>query len=140
MSDAFSFSFDSASLQAIRGITGFSAFLDPAMLIGMQAAVDLLQADARSYMYATFQNPQGALEDAVDKDVPDSYTGTVFNESPYAWRREEGFSGMTDSLGRFYPNDPGIHYFATTLAQDTPQLEAIFAGAVTSAASQLGGP
>ena|SRR5450755_1678121 len=44
---------------------------------------------------------------------------SVTSDLPYARRREEGFSGMTDSLGRFYPNDPGGFYMQQTLEQVT---------------------
>lgn len=134
----FTLTFDSNGLDRLRQLADFKQFLEPNLQRAMQSNVDLLQSDARAYMYANFKNPTGPLEDAVQTSVPDAYTGTVFNEAPPAWRREEGFSGMTDSLGRFFPNDPGIHYFATTLAQDRDQIEARFVQAVQDTFSDMG--
>jgi hypothetical protein len=134
----FEMVFDAGDLQRIQLLANYKQYLDPQTHDAMQDSVNMLQADSRAYMWATFKNPTGPLEDAVQVDVIDASSGMVFNESPYAWRREEGFSGMTDSLGRFFPSDSGIHYFATTLAQDADQIEQRFAQAMQAAFTDMG--
>ena len=140
MADKFSFTFDSASLKLIQRMAGFEAFLEPNLEAAMKFIIAGVQDDARAYMWATFQNPTGPLEDSVETDVPDPWTGRVYSESPYAWRREEGFSGMTDSLGRFYAHDPGIHFFARTLRKDKPWIREMLRDAVIDALVAMGGP
>lgn len=111
----FSLAFDSKSLRTIEKIAGFEAVLEPQLKDEMQWIVDLLQVESQSYMWSHFKNPTGALAGTVQTEVQSAYLGRVYSDSPYAWRREEGFSGMTDALGRFYAEDPGIHYFRRTL-------------------------
>lgn len=136
----WSFAFDSASLRAIQRLAGFEAFLAPELEGGMHTIVTNLTGYAQAYMWNTFMNPTGPLEDSVTPDVPNPWTGTVYTDSPYGWRREEGFSGKTDSLGRFYPQDPGIAFFATTLADNLAPIRATLEAAVGRALLAMGGP
>ena len=57
-----------------------------------------------------FQNSTGKLAGSVNVAMLTEYLAYIYVDEPYAWRRDRGFSGMTDSLGRFYPHDPGIYY------------------------------
>ena len=50
----------------------------------------------------------------------------VESDLPYARRREFGFSGMTDSRGRTYTNDPGAFYMRQTLATAEDDVDASF--------------
>lgn len=61
-----------------------------------------------------WQNPSGVLEDSFFYDG-----NSVTSDVAWAHRREVGFSGQTDSLGRYYPNDPGGFYLQQTLQQVT---------------------
>jgi hypothetical protein len=92
-------------------------------------------------MYATFINPEaGTLETNFTQDVEETGNGVkgyLINDSPYAWRREEGFSGKTDSLGRFYQNDPGIGYMANTVLMKDDDMVLIFERAVSDALDEL---
>lgn len=72
-----------------------------------------------SFATSQFKNPTGAMEDqfygqVTSWDFP-VIAGIVANDSPYAARRDWGFSGMTDSLGRYYPDDPGIFFMEGVL-------------------------
>jgi len=78
-----------------------------------------------------WQNPTGALAGSF------SYDGhsEIGSSLPYARRREFGFSGRTDSLGRTYTNDPGGFYMRDTLAS----LDDVIDGAYTAAATEYFG-
>lgn len=65
-----------------------------------------------------FVNPTGQLASTINEVIVTEYLAHINVESPYAWRRERGFSGMTDSLGRFYPHDPGVYYAQTTIEEE----------------------
>jgi hypothetical protein len=138
-SDPFTLAFDSASLQRILRMAGFEVALEPKLEAEMHYIVELLQAESQIYMWVKFNQPTGPLEESIEIDVPDAYTGIVYSESPYAWRREEGFSGKTDSLGRYYAKDPGIHFFARTLRPNRGLIRSLLKSAVAQALVEMGG-
>jgi len=53
------------------------------------------------------------------------------SDLPYARRREFGFSGRTDSLGRHYTNDPGAFYMRATLATVEDDIDTAFTDVMT---------
>jgi hypothetical protein len=114
----FDLTFDSASLRRIQNLGLFSVLLEPPMEMAVKESIDKLASDAAVYMWQNFKNPTGPLEGSLETAMLDRMAGWIFTVSPYAWRREEGFSGMTDSLGRFFSIDEGIHYMAETLNKD----------------------
>lgn len=104
-----------AIMERIREFANFDAVLEPAFRKAMDTSTSMMQAFASDYMWSHFNNPTGPLEDAMQSETISGYQGVVWNESPYAFRREYGFSGKTDSLGRFFPHDPGIAYMQQTM-------------------------
>jgi len=124
-------------LQVAARMQGFGPALDRELLTAMGESLNLLQAEAADFMYATFKNPQGPLEDAfyqmfsVDR-------GELANPMPYAWRRERGFSGMTDSLGRTFHHDPGIAYMQHSIDTKGQDVGDIFTNAVGNALISMG--
>lgn len=62
-----------------------------------------------------FQNPTGQLEDSVAVVMQSEYMAWIGSPLPYSWRRDRGFSGKTDSLGRYYEHDPGMFYAEVAL-------------------------
>lgn len=95
-----------------------------------------------NYMYATFKNPQGDLEGAWQQTITPGkggIEGALANPLPYAWRRDRGFSGRTDSLGRYFANDPGIEYAEYALDAETPNVLARFLQATHDSLNDLGG-
>jgi hypothetical protein len=107
--------FDPASVARIAKIAEFETILRLNFLLAMQDSLDNLETAAQGEMWSMFLNPSGQLEDAFEKTVYGPYKAALSNPLPYAWRREMGFSGMTDSLGRFFPNDPGIAFMHTAI-------------------------
>lgn len=73
--------------------------------------------------HMTFQNPTGALADSVTEEIVSEYLAYIGSPLPYSWRRDRGFSGMTDSLGRFYPHDPGVFYAEAALDDEAVLLD-----------------
>lgn len=118
-SSGLSLSLDPDSLKIISDFqnSNFRPLLESNLTYAMNYAVSTLMDSMRSNMDAGFMNPTGALEDSMTPNVT-PYLSTITMGEPYDWRREEGFSGMTDSLGRFYPNDPGIHYAAKAMSKN----------------------
>lgn len=101
-------------------------------------SLDGIESAAQTYMWGTFMNPTGPLENAFEKSL-EGTIGVLTNTSPYAHRRNDGFSGQTDSLGRFYPNDPGIYYMEFALQISESFVETTFAIETETALASLGG-
>jgi hypothetical protein len=100
-----------------------------------------LQDTALLSAFGQFQNPTGAMESHFGGQITSwefpVISGMMFNDSPYAWRRDRGFSGMTDSLGRFYPNDPGVYYMEDALTAEMDWIVARFTKAVRQSLDEL---
>lgn len=132
----------SSDLAKLRAFDGWQAVLQQYLFNATQDNIDDIEVYAQGYMYSTFKDPQGPLENNFTQDKAVSgrtVTGQLINDSPYAWRREEGFSGKTDSRGRFYQNDPGIHYMSETLLDKTPDIFTRYQQAISDALAELSG-
>ncbi len=116
-------SMDKESLRRIKNLVEFEQILQKRLRTAMELSLDELDTQAAKNMEAGFKNPTGDLRWSLTPKVHSPFEAELFTESPYAWRREEGFSGMTDSLGRYYAHDPGIHYMAEAIdfGKDTVQ-------------------
>lgn len=115
----------------------FGDYFEPAITHALDLSLDGIEAAAQAYMWATFINPQGPLEDAFEKDI-EGTDGILSNAMPYAWRRNEGFVGMVDSLGRV-GTDKGIHYIEFAFQISEPFVETAFAIETEQALISLGG-
>lgn len=115
----------SLNLKFVTNVADISAALDrfpvaagTRMLPAMSELINKGEVIATTRMFQKFKHPTGDLEAAwIQTSVQDGdthVTGLLENYSPYAKRRNYGFSGRTDSLGRYYPNDPGIGYMEYT--------------------------
>lgn len=93
-------------------------------------SLDNLEMHAQNYMYSNFEYnprpPTNQLEEGFTQTLtstPDTITGQLINPVVYAWRRDRGFTGMTDSLGRTYALDPvnasSMYYMENTLKDPT---------------------
>lgn len=121
-------------------LASFGPILATELYLAMDVSLNLLEASTISYMFASFYNPSGELEGNFTQEITQDLggiQGKLINDSPSAWRREAGFSGMTDSLGRFFPNDPGIDYMADTLANEADVIVSTFKDACIIALSYL---
>jgi hypothetical protein len=135
------FAFDAFTLAEIAALAQFPAYVglevDAALFEGAkifaQAAIDNTWRD--------FKNPTGVLASDIVALMEAHFQSAVTSGVPYAWRREEGFSGQTDALGRFYPYDPGIHYMQNAFDDKELEVYALVQVAVATALSMatLGG-
>lgn len=128
-------------LAELRQFDGWGAVLQKYLWNATHDGLDDLQIYTQNYMYATFINAEaGTLESNFTQDTSVSgrtIKGYLINDSPYAWRREEGFSGKTDSRGAFYPSDPGIAYMANTVLMKDDDMVLIYERAVSDALDEL---
>lgn len=100
MADGFSLSFDPGSLETLVRMAGFQALMEPEVVNMLAATGVLLVTAAQANTWAVFDAPTGVLADSITfmVDSPSEISVTV--GVPYGARREYGFVGMTDSLGR----------------------------------------
>ncbi len=120
MTTTFSASFDPRSLAAIAQLHGLQILLAPQVQAAMSQGGDLLIRGMQAEMQAKFKAPTGMLSGSLQKIIDSPYEIQAGSNLPDAWRRDRGFSGMTDRLGRYYPHDPGI-FFAENSMQTQGQ-------------------
>ena len=129
---------DPAALRRIRSLLEFEAVLSPHLIEAHKESLTDLYYQALGWMQVSFQEPTGQLEDAFEQEVFGPNISELRNPLDYAWRRERGFSGMTDSLGRFYSHDPGIAYMKTAIILGRDEVESNFTDHVQLALMELG--
>lgn len=100
MSMNFSANFDPGSLEEIVRLQGFSALLDPEITQALTQAGTLLVNAAVANTWSVFANPTGRLASGIYFYVISPTEVAVAASEIYSRRREYGFVGMTDSLGR----------------------------------------
>lgn len=115
---------DPASIRAIARFEDWELRLFPLMMEAERQNVADIKRLAQNEMWAGFQNPTGALENNFGTYVYGPYEAEVENDMPYAVRRNYGFSGKTDALGRYYANDPGILWAENAVDLAIPHVEA----------------
>lgn len=130
--------FNQDALQRIQGLAAFQSILAPHLILAHEESLNDLQTGALDWMHANFQESTGQLEGAFVQQVSGPDLSELSNPEDYAWRREKGFSGMTDSLGRFYPHDPGIAYMENAIVLERDQVETNFREQVLYAFAELG--
>jgi hypothetical protein len=123
--------------QAAASFLGWGDQLNASMIGTMSIIVDRLQSDAVDNMQ--WMNPTGALSQS-GYTVATVWQGIVGYTVPYARRREYGFSGMTDSLGRFYPDDPGKFYLTRALDSNMAFIASSIAATVAGVMRSPGTP
>lgn len=135
----FSASLDPGSLDAITQMLGFQALLDPAIQDALSKAGNLVVTTAQTNTWTVFANPTGNLAASIYFWVASPTEVDVAVGVPYGRRRELGFSGRTDSLGRYYAFDPGKPYLEPAMQEDTDMILMYVAQGVEQAMSAIGG-
>lgn len=133
----FSISFDPGSLATLARLQGMSALLDPAITAALTQAGQLLVGAAQAKTWEVFAHPTGQLAGSIYFYVISPTEVAIAAGVPYAARREYGFTGMTDSLGRTYRYDPGKPYMQPTVDQHQGEVETIMATAVSAALGRV---
>lgn len=129
---------DSASLAKLEKMAGWHPGTE--FHTAMEDSLGLLQNEAVNFMFATFKDPQGDLEGAFIQTItPEAQgiEGKLENPLAYAWRREKGFSGMTDAIGRYYALDEGIAYMLHSLTTQKAAIKQRWYDAVQATLSSL---
>lgn len=129
----FHMGFDPGSLEKITKLEGFAALLNPEVAQALTQAGQLLVTTAQTNTWTVFANPTGQLADSIYFYVVSPTEVDVAVGVPYGRRREYGFSEMTDSLGRFYANDPGKPYLEPAIETDKPMVQELLKTAVYNA-------
>lgn len=131
----FAVTFDAASLARFARMVNAAPVFARYYQGAMSACVLRVQGAAKDNAAQRFAAPTGNLLRNIQGRVASPWIGYVgvTRSVPYARRREFGFSGMTDSLGRFYPNDPGQFYLRDALSANRPFIQATFAAATAMA-------
>ena len=131
--------FDPGSLARITELMGMGVLLDAEIVAALKWSADLVTTTAQANTWTAFQNPTGATADSIYPWVASPSEVEVFVGAPQGRRLEYGFSGMTDSLGRFFPYWPAEPYLGPALEEDTPLIQARMELAVNNALNRLGG-
>jgi hypothetical protein len=135
----FAMSFDPASMSEIAQFAGFQAYLSEEVQGAMTEAGQLLAEAAAARTWVVFANPSGRLAGSIMPVLDSPYEVQIGSDLPYARRREYGFSGKTDSLGRHYANDPGKPYFGPALEDNRQAVLQLLDKAVLAALQRMGG-
>jgi hypothetical protein len=96
----FHIGFDPGSLSQITQLQGFSGLLDPAITQGLTEAGTLLVNTAVANTWNVFDNPTGNLASQIYFYVISPTEVAIAAGAIYSARREFGFVGKVDSLGR----------------------------------------
>lgn len=130
--------FDEAAFGTLARLAQFSTFLDNEIAPTLQKIGEDIAYDAITNTWAVFANPSGKLASTIQAIPVDAMSIEVGSDSPYAARREFGFSGMTDSLGRTFENDPGKPYLEPALTANEDKIMQAMGAAMAEAFAQLG--
>jgi Bacteriophage HK97-gp10, putative tail-component len=128
----FTVAFTPDTLLRIARLAAVAPVFEAYYLTAMNACVNKVADEARKNATANVRT--GTLRRGIQGHVRSPWLGEVgvTNVVPYAHRREVGFSGQTDALGRYYPYDPGTFYLERGLRTSEPFIAAAFAGATTA--------
>ena len=135
----FTLSFQPSSLAEIAQMYGLKTLLEPEVQAAMAAAGTLLANAAEANTWQVFTNPSGALASTITPVMDTPYEVQIGSDSPYARRREYGFSGKTDSLGRFFANDPAKPYMQPAFNDNEQAVLQLIEAAVGQALARMGG-
>jgi len=146
MTSIFTVRLDPDSLARLTAFDDYQEVLEPALSNAMEASIAVLQSNASDYMWSTFENPTGTVEDdSWDVDMVGPYESILENTAPYSQRLQYGFSGKTDALGRFFLYWPfgeyedGYHWAEAAIRASRGRVRDLFQAAVDYSNTQLAG-
>ena len=131
--------FDPHSMQEIAALLSFDIMLAEEMAPALEEAGQLVRDAAVANTWQVFANPTGTLADSLGVIPISPYEVGISAGVPYALRREFGFSGMTDSLGRFYPYDPAKPYAQPALDENADKVVQLMDEAILRTWERIGG-
>jgi len=114
---------DNASKAGVRRMRRFQHYLEAEMGRALFEEAQHVAETAELNTWEVFTNPTGELASQIKPVLLDPYTAAVDFAAPYAARREFGYSGQVDALGRFYPYDPAHPYAIPALEEHQAAIE-----------------
>lgn len=138
MSGLLSLSFSPQSLSEIARFYSFGVFLSDEMAVAMKEAGDVLTAAAVANTWSVFAHPTGNLASGIHPVLDSPFEVQVMADVIYSHRREYGFQGMTDSLGRSFPNDGAKPYLQPALDDNEQSVLALIESAAERAFGRMG--
>jgi hypothetical protein len=131
-------------LEDIQAFQNFESILEEYLMYSMGMSANRLLGTIQTITDQRFAHPTGALSHQFARPFPTIYSehlpvmsAALIFDSPYALRRNYGFSGMTDSLGRTFTSDPGIFYAEDALIEDRDWIKKNFQKNVNAALREL---
>lgn len=135
----FEVGWDAQSLKIIEEMGYADVLLAGAIQSGLDYSGRILIAHMQRLMGERFKNPTGQLASSLYQVKDSPFEVTVGSDDPKAARRNWGFSGMTDSLGRYYPNDPGIYYAEDGMNESLDEIEQRMTAQIEHYLARIGG-
>ncbi len=128
-------------LEKLQKFDNWQPVLEYWLGVAQQQSLDKLTKDAKANIKEYAKHYTGNLAGGFETEVTSYFlpimSGHVTNAVPYAMRREYGFSGMTDSLGRTYNDDPGYLYLTEAFHEDFDYIRRKYKWAVNKALAAL---
>jgi len=137
--------FDAASLAAVGRMAAFDGYFAMRMEAAGEASLERLETEAYRYMWATFKNPTGQIEDSLGRSMDSPWQGWMGTDSAYGRRLNYGFSGQTDALGRYYAEWPageysgGYHWAEHSIEASTSAITGFYKTGIEQTILDLGG-
>ena len=132
MAGSFSIGFDPASLETVSKFQSFEGILNPAIGAALLQSGELVVQTAQANTWQVFDNPTGELADSIGVSFASLAEVVVTVGVPYGRRRELGFDGMYDSLGRGPFHDPAKPYLQPAVDSDVPLIQSLAAEVIGS--------
>ena len=130
--------YEPKSLKRLGNMLSVHSFLAPELSSTMRQVGDIVVAAAVANTWEVFEDPTGELASTIKAMLSGPYEVTIGSDSPYAMRRELGFMGMTDSLGRGPYDDPAKPYMQPALDDNVSQIDIMISDAVARAMANMG--
>src|SRR5438034_9893393 len=87
-------------MASMARLFSFDLMLEEEMAPSMEEAGQLVTEAAQANTWTAFQHPTGELASKLAPVIVSPLEVGITAGAPWSWRRERGFVGMADSLGR----------------------------------------
>ena len=134
-----SMSFSPESMKELVAFAGFGTMLSEEVQTALKQGGQIIVDASVANTWEVFANPSGALASTLGVVVDSPFEIDVGSNSPYAARREFGYSGKTDSRGRYYANDPAKPYLQPALDDNQQSVLQLIDVAVERALNRVTG-
>lgn len=135
----FEVSFDPAAIKEIAALAGFGALLAEETQEAMREGGELLAKEAERNTWRVFEKPTGVIAASIHPVVQSPYEIIIGASARHARRREKGFSGRTDRLGRYFAHDPGKPYMQPAMDTKRQEVLLLMDKAIQRAIERIGG-